>query len=102
MMTTESLSQTVAPKCEYTVRKGNKDGPLVRYTTIGAKLYHVWQCELDPKDGIIVRNCYINGGTDGRVQALDVDGLVSTYEHIQLYAMHAPFICSTAVLLINT
>lgn len=33
-------------------------------------------CDLDDKDGILVRNCYINSGTQGRVQALDVDGYV--------------------------
>ncbi|KAI1721509.1 von willebrand factor type A domain-containing protein [Ditylenchus destructor] len=65
------------PRCEYTLRKDNPNGPVVQYATLGQSVYHRWECiEEENKDtfGMLVHSCYVDNGFGDRVDILDENG----------------------------
>ncbi|KRY29315.1 Cuticlin-1, partial [Trichinella spiralis] len=59
--TTELRAQAPMPSCEYTIRRGSPDGPLVRFAKIA--LF-----------GMLVHSCYVDDGRDQRVLVVDEKG----------------------------
>lgn len=46
MIPTVDLVDTARmPVCNYTVRLGSINGPVVSYAKVGDQVYHVWQCD---------------------------------------------------------
>lgn len=33
------------PKCTYTIRKDEIDGPILKYARVGDQIVHRWECE---------------------------------------------------------
>jgi hypothetical protein len=65
------------PRCEYTLRKDNPNGPVVEFATLGQSVYHRWECiEQDNKDtfGMLVHSCYVDNGFGDHVDILDTNG----------------------------
>uniref|UniRef100_A0A0R3RM22 VWFA domain-containing protein n=1 Tax=Elaeophora elaphi TaxID=1147741 RepID=A0A0R3RM22_9BILA len=63
------------PRCEYTLRRGSQDGPIVEYAQLGENVYHRWECH-DKADtfGMLVHSCYVDNGFGDRVDILDDAG----------------------------
>lgn len=63
------------PRCEYTLRRGSYDGPIVEYAQLGENVYHRWECH-DQADtfGMLVHSCYVDNGFGDRVDILDDTG----------------------------
>ncbi|VDM91988.1 unnamed protein product [Onchocerca ochengi] len=63
------------PRCEYTLRRGSQDGPIVEYAQLGEHIYHRWECH-DQADtyGMLVHSCYVDNGFGDRVDILDDTG----------------------------
>ncbi|KAL4002319.1 von Willebrand factor type A domain family protein [Acanthocheilonema viteae] len=63
------------PRCEYTLRRGSQDGPIVEYAQLGENVYHRWECH-DQADtfGMLVHSCYVDNGFGDRVDILDDTG----------------------------
>lgn len=66
------------PRCEYTLRRGSQDGPVVEYAQLGENVYHRWECH-DTADtfGMLVHSCYVDNGFGDRVDILDDTGYVN-------------------------
>uniref|UniRef100_A0A915PXJ4 ZP domain-containing protein n=1 Tax=Setaria digitata TaxID=48799 RepID=A0A915PXJ4_9BILA len=67
------------PRCEYTLRRGSQDGPVVEYAQLGENVYHRWECR-DQGDtfGMLVHSCYVDNGFGDRVDILDDTGHVDS------------------------
>ncbi|KAK6101333.1 von Willebrand factor type A domain family protein [Brugia pahangi] len=63
------------PRCQYTLRRGSQDGPVVEYAQLGENVYHRWECQ-DQTDtfGMLVHSCYVDNGFGDRVDILDNKG----------------------------
>ncbi|VDN05921.1 unnamed protein product, partial [Thelazia callipaeda] len=63
------------PRCEYTLRRGSPNGPMVEYVQLGESIYHRWEC-LDQTNlfGMLVHSCYVDNGFGDRVDILDDAG----------------------------
>ncbi|OZC11433.1 zona pellucida-like domain protein [Onchocerca flexuosa] len=77
------------PRCEYTLRRGSQDGPIVEYAQLGEHIYHRWECH-DQADtfGMLVHSCYVDNGFGDRVDILDDRGqvdllLASSIDHFR-------------------
>ncbi|KAI6214831.1 hypothetical protein M3Y94_00314700 [Aphelenchoides besseyi] len=65
------------PRCEYTLRKDNPNGPIVQYATLGQSVYHRWECiEEGNKDsfGMLIHNCFVDNGFGDHVDIIDSNG----------------------------
>lgn len=45
LSTIERTEQFEMPVCTYSIHSGSPDGPLVRFSVIGQKIFHKWQCD---------------------------------------------------------
>uniref|UniRef100_A0A5S6Q9Y3 ZP domain-containing protein n=1 Tax=Trichuris muris TaxID=70415 RepID=A0A5S6Q9Y3_TRIMR len=74
--TTEVRAQAPMPTCEYTIRRGTPDGPLVRFAKISETVYHRWKCnsEFSSLFGMLVHSCFVDDGRDQRVMVIDEKG----------------------------
>uniref|UniRef100_F1LDS1 Cuticlin-1 n=1 Tax=Ascaris suum TaxID=6253 RepID=F1LDS1_ASCSU len=63
------------PRCEYTLRRGSPEGPIVEFASLGESVYHRWEC-IDASDtfGMLVHSCYVDNGYGDRVDILDQNG----------------------------
>lgn len=76
MITTQFREQIYEmPRCEYTLRRGSPEGPIVDYAQLGESIYHRWECH-DQVDtfGMLVHSCYVDNGFGDRVDILDEKG----------------------------
>jgi len=78
MITTQYRQQVYQmPRCEYTLRKENPNGPIVQFAILGQKIFHRWECfEEEGRDtfGMLVHSCYVDNGFGDRVDILDENG----------------------------
>ncbi|KFD56599.1 hypothetical protein M513_02703 [Trichuris suis] len=74
--TTEVRAQAPMPTCEYTIRRGSPEGPLVRFAKISETVFHSWKCntEFGSLFGMLVHSCYVDDGHDRRVMVIDEKG----------------------------
>ncbi|VDN59169.1 unnamed protein product [Dracunculus medinensis] len=61
------------PKCTYTIRKDEIDGPILKYARVGDQIVHRWECESDLY-GLLVHNCYVEDGQGERQLIIDGKG----------------------------
>ncbi|KRY11895.1 Elongation factor Tu GTP-binding domain-containing protein 1 [Trichinella patagoniensis] len=75
MVPTQFLDSTttLTPNCQYSVRAGSVNGPVVRYIKVGDVLVHRWDCD-NPDFGMLVKNCYVSDGVGRSVRILDETG----------------------------
>ncbi|KRY82764.1 Elongation factor Tu GTP-binding domain-containing protein 1 [Trichinella pseudospiralis] len=75
MVPTQFLDSTttLTPNCQYSVRAGSVNGPVVRYIKVGDVLVHRWDCD-NPDFGMLVKNCYVSDGIERSVRILDETG----------------------------
>ncbi|KRZ11887.1 Elongation factor Tu GTP-binding domain-containing protein 1, partial [Trichinella zimbabwensis] len=75
MVPTQFLDSTttLTPNCQYSVRAGSVNGPVVRYIKVGDVLVHRWDCD-NPDFGMLVKNCYVSDGVERSVRILDETG----------------------------
>ncbi len=48
MITTEDkdiVKNVNMPVCRYTLRRGSRNGPIIKYTEVGSRIFHLWDCE---------------------------------------------------------
>lgn len=66
------------PQCDYTLRRGSVDGPIVAFATLGESIYHRWEC-IDKSDtfGMLIHSCFVDDGYGNQVDILDKNGLVA-------------------------
>ncbi|PAV62263.1 hypothetical protein WR25_09367 [Diploscapter pachys] len=78
MITTQFREQIYQmPVCTYTLRKDSPDGEIIKFASLGEKVYHRWECEeVEQKDtfGMLVHSCYVDNGFGDRVDVLDENG----------------------------
>ncbi|KHJ44652.1 zona pellucida-like domain protein, partial [Trichuris suis] len=96
-LTTHQVNeQRQMPSCLYTLRRDSPDGPLVRYASVGDKIFHVWQCNGSDRPfrifcrvvimkvrifpgnptvyDILIKNCNVDDGQGTKVQIIDDKG----------------------------
>uniref|UniRef100_A0A0N5AFP9 ZP domain-containing protein n=1 Tax=Syphacia muris TaxID=451379 RepID=A0A0N5AFP9_9BILA len=63
------------PRCQYTLRRGSKDGPIAKYASLGENIFHRWEC-FDDSDayGMLIHSCYVDNGFGDKVDILDHNG----------------------------
>uniref|UniRef100_A0A914WP56 ZP domain-containing protein n=1 Tax=Plectus sambesii TaxID=2011161 RepID=A0A914WP56_9BILA len=69
----------LAPTCSYSLRRDSPDGAEIRFSTVGEKAYHVWECNpTTPANyGLLIFNCQASDtGANIKVSIVDDDGCV--------------------------
>uniref|UniRef100_A0A915DC67 ZP domain-containing protein n=1 Tax=Ditylenchus dipsaci TaxID=166011 RepID=A0A915DC67_9BILA len=61
------------PVCDYTIRKDNLDGPVLRYAKVGDQVVHRWQCKSEMY-GMLVHSCYVEDGQGEKRMVIDERG----------------------------
>ncbi|KAK0395015.1 hypothetical protein QR680_001064 [Steinernema hermaphroditum] len=61
------------PKCSYTLHRDSPNGPIVKYSTVGDVIYHVWWCESEIY-AMLVHDCQIRDGLGNEHAVVDSDG----------------------------
>ncbi|KAI6243955.1 60S ribosomal protein L7a [Aphelenchoides fujianensis] len=71
--TTELMATSQAPECEYSIRSGSPNGPVVQLGHVGQQIFHVFTCN-DPTHSFLVHSCAVDDGRGVRFDLLDIDG----------------------------
>nr|CAD2153680.1 unnamed protein product [Meloidogyne enterolobii] len=67
------------PQCQYTIRKDNINGELLKFSRVGDLIMHRWDCRSEDEKyknvyGMLVHNCFVEDGQGDRVQVIDERG----------------------------
>ncbi|KAF7638840.1 ZP domain-containing protein [Meloidogyne graminicola] len=67
------------PQCQYTIRKDNINGELLKFSRVGDLIMHRWDCRSEDEKykniyGMLVHNCYVEDGQGDKVQVIDERG----------------------------
>ncbi|KAI6244156.1 ZP domain-containing protein [Aphelenchoides fujianensis] len=61
------------PTCQYTIRKDEIDGQILRYANVGDQVVHRWECN-SKEHGVLVHNCYVEDGQGEKRMVIDERG----------------------------
>uniref|UniRef100_A0A1I8AWQ7 ZP domain-containing protein n=1 Tax=Steinernema glaseri TaxID=37863 RepID=A0A1I8AWQ7_9BILA len=73
-LSTETLEvNNEVPKCSYTLHRDSPNGPIIKYSSVGDVIYHVWSCESEIYS-MLVHDCGILNGQGRNEGVIDSDG----------------------------
>ncbi|KAI6232305.1 Zona pellucida domain-containing protein [Aphelenchoides besseyi] len=61
------------PTCQYTIRKDEIDGQILRYANVGDQVVHRWECN-SKEHGVLVHNCFVEDGQGEKRMVIDERG----------------------------